>query len=102
MTSENSPVDLLARSLQQAQQLIASVTPDQVVLPTPCAEWDVRTLVNHVVRDTQQFSKMAAGAKWEPGEIVLEPDQWLDAFTSGSGDLLAAWREHSLDEAGTN
>ena len=103
MTSENSPVDLLNRALQQAQELIASVTPDQVALPTPCAEWDVRTLVNHVVRDTTQFTKMVAGARWEPGEIALEPDQWLDAFTSGSGDLLTAWRGNgSLDEAGTN
>ena len=103
MTSESPPADLLARALRQAEELIATVTPDQASLPTPCAEWDLRTLVNHVVRDTDQFTKMAAGARWETGEIALEPDQWLDAFKSGSGDLLAAWRGNgSLDEAATN
>jgi uncharacterized protein (TIGR03086 family) len=103
MTSEISPVDLLARSLKQAGGLIATVTPEQAGLSTPCTEWDLGTLVNHVVRDTHQFTKMAAGAKWEQGEITLEPDQWADAFTSGSDDLLAAWRGNgSLDEAGTN
>jgi uncharacterized protein (TIGR03086 family) len=103
MTSETSPVDLLSRALRQAEGLIATVTPDQASLPTPCAEWDLGTLVNHVVRDTTQFTKMAGGAKWESGEIALEPDEWLVAFTSGSDDLLAAWRGNgSLDEAGTN
>ena len=103
MTSENSPVDLLARALGQAESLIANLTPDEASLPTPCTEWDLSTLVNHVIRDTQQFTKMAAGAKWEPGEITLGPDQWLSAFTLGSGQLLAAWREQGAsDAAGTN
>ncbi len=103
MTYENSPVDLLARALRQAEELIATVTPDQASLPTPCAEWDLRTLVNHVVRDTDQFTKMATGAKWEPGEIALAPDQWLNAFASGSSGLLSAWREQgALDAANTN
>jgi uncharacterized protein (TIGR03086 family) len=103
MTSENPPVDLLARALKQAGDLIATVTPEQAALSTPCTEWDLRTLVNHVVRDTAQFTKMAAGAKWEPGEVTLQPDQWADAFASGSADLLSAWREQgALDEASTN
>ncbi|HWW09164.1 MAG TPA: TIGR03086 family metal-binding protein [Candidatus Acidoferrales bacterium] len=103
MTSENSPVDLLARALRQAEELIATVTPDQASLRTPCAEWDLRTLVNHVVRDTDQFTKMATGAKWESGEIALDPDQWLNAFASGSAGLLSAWREQgALDAASTN
>ena len=103
MTSENPPFDLLARALKQAGDLIATVTPEQAALSTPCTEWDLRTLVNHVVRDTHQFTKMAAGAKWEQGETTLEPDQWADAFASGSEDLLSVWREQrTLDEASTN
>jgi len=29
--------------------LVAAIGPEQWGLPTPCADWDVRTLVNHVV-----------------------------------------------------
>lgn len=35
--------------------------PDQWGLPTPCAEWDVRLLVNHMVRGNLNYAALAHG-----------------------------------------
>jgi uncharacterized protein (TIGR03086 family) len=91
----------LADVLEETQRMIDGVQPDQLRLPTPCRSWDVSALVNHIVRDTGQFTAMARGAQWTPGELTLDPAEWRDAFRSGSAGLLAAWREqNTLDDAG--
>lgn len=52
-------LDLLERTLAQSGAIIARVRPEQATLPTPCASWDVRALVNHVAHDLQQFTEVA-------------------------------------------
>jgi uncharacterized protein (TIGR03086 family) len=37
------------------QNMVAGVRPEQWSAPTPCTEWNVRMLVNHVVTGTQYF-----------------------------------------------
>ena len=41
--------DWHARSTEGFADLVARIRDDQWSLPTPCTEWDVRALVNHVV-----------------------------------------------------
>ena len=36
-------------ALDSTRRLVAGVGPDQWSDPTPCEDWDVRTLVNHIV-----------------------------------------------------
>ena len=54
-------LDLLERTLQQTGAIVARVRPEQATLPTPCASWDVRALVNHVVHDLEQFTETVHG-----------------------------------------
>jgi uncharacterized protein (TIGR03086 family) len=44
---------------------VAQVRPDQWSAPTPCAAWDVRTLVNHLVNEDRWTVPMLAGATIE-------------------------------------
>lgn len=55
---------------------VAAVRSDQWHNPTPCAEWDVRTLVNHLVYENRWVPELLAG------RTVAEVG---DAF---DGDLL--------------
>jgi uncharacterized protein (TIGR03086 family) len=48
MNDMSDPRQNLARALDQAAAVIAGVKPDQLSDPTPCAEYDVATLINHV------------------------------------------------------
>ena len=42
-------VRLHERALDETARLVGGVRPDQMDLPTPCSDWDVRTLIAHLV-----------------------------------------------------
>jgi hypothetical protein len=54
-----SDVDALASVLAKDEVLISGVRSDQWAGPTPCLEYDVRTLVNHIVGWLQVFEAAA-------------------------------------------
>lgn len=82
---------LLARALDQMGALIAAITPEQAGLPTPCASWDVRALVNHVVDEVHQFAVITEGGpRHHLGQDVLG-SSWSAAFEREAALLLSAW-----------
>jgi uncharacterized protein (TIGR03083 family) len=42
-------VEDLARACEAVGDLIAEIRPEQWKAPTPCTEWNVRDVVNHLV-----------------------------------------------------
>ena len=50
------------RSLDEFTDRVGQVGSGQWTAPTPCADWDVRTLVNHVVGEDRWTVPMLAGA----------------------------------------
>jgi uncharacterized protein (TIGR03086 family) len=85
-------IALLARTLAQTEAIVAGVRPEQATLPTPCASWDVRALVNHVVHDVQQFTVTVQGGEWDPEDGDDVGDDRAGAYRQGASSLLAAWR----------
>jgi len=70
MTSQNntssslhpdSLIDNLARSFDAVGVLVAQVRPDQWFARTPCADWTVRALVDHLIGMNRVFIAMLAG-----------------------------------------
>lgn len=58
-------MDLLAayrRSLTEFTDRVSQVAPSQWSAPTPCPDWDVRALVNHVVGEDRWTVPMFVGA----------------------------------------
>lgn len=51
-TSPENNGELYARALDATRPYIAAVRDDQWSLPTPCTEWNLRQLVNHVLYGT--------------------------------------------------
>jgi uncharacterized protein (TIGR03086 family) len=83
---------LLERALDETGALLARIRPEQATAPTPCTHWNLRQLVNHVVIDIQQFTRMAEGGRYQAhDEDVLGAD-WLAAYRAAAQKLLAAWR----------
>jgi uncharacterized protein (TIGR03086 family) len=58
-----------------ASDVIACLRLDQIEHATPCTEWDVRALIDHVVGGNLRFAAMVAG---EPG-----PDDGEDVLGGG-------------------
>jgi uncharacterized protein (TIGR03086 family) len=54
--------DLHRRACESFTATVREVRPDQWGLPTPCADWDVRALVNHVVGEDCWTSPLLEGA----------------------------------------
>jgi uncharacterized protein (TIGR03086 family) len=50
-TPEPTLVELHGRAVEAFRSLVHQVPADAWSAPTPCADWDVRTLVNHVVAE---------------------------------------------------
>ena len=70
--------ELHRRSLAEFTDRVRRVRPDQWSAPTPCADWDVRALVNHVVGEDRWTAPLFAGA------TIVEVGDRFD------GDLLGA------------
>ena len=69
--------------------VVANITPEQLDLPTPCAEYRVRGVLEHMISGATAFAAAFRGA--EPGAPDLSDP--LASFGPALGDLLAAVAE---------
>ena len=100
VTSDTDTVALIRRALDQTSAIIAAIDPGQAGLATPCADWDVRALVRHVVaQDMRNFLVSVRGetADWQAPAEELGED-WAAEFRDRAGELLAAWRAADVDQ----
>lgn len=87
---------MLVHALDQAGDVLDHVHADRLDAPTPCAEWDVATLADHLVATPGQFLTMMRGA--QPDWSVPPPritHGWGPEFRIHADDLVHAW--HELD-----
>jgi uncharacterized protein (TIGR03086 family) len=89
--TEMTDVRLHAGAMAAFDAAVRAVGPDQWHLPTPNADWDVRTLVNHVVAEARWAVPLLAG------RTVVDVGNALDGDLLGE-DPPAAWQA-ARDEA---
>jgi uncharacterized protein (TIGR03086 family) len=87
-------VDHLGGAFASTGRIVATVTPDGLRAPTPCAEWDVRALLNHATGVVAGFGAAAsrtapaAKAETEPDFVGTDPSA---QFEQAAAATLAAW-----------
>lgn len=92
----NTLHDQLTAAADEAARIVAGTSPEQFALPTPCAQWDVRALLNHLVLWTaHSFERRARSA--QVGEDLLERDfaaepDYAAAYRAQLDRALEAWR----------
>lgn len=91
-------VELLASVLAKTGDVVEGVRPDQRGLATPCDDYDVETLVNHIVGWLRVFD---AGCHGRPHEAAAS-DYRCGAdpareFRAAAADLVAGWEEYGVD-----
>jgi uncharacterized protein (TIGR03086 family) len=62
------------RALDSTGRVVAGISPDQLDLRTPDADWDVRALLNHVVGGNLWAAELAAGGTIEQVGDRLDGD----------------------------
>jgi uncharacterized protein (TIGR03086 family) len=91
------PIDLLERTIGSTGRVVAEVKPDQMDDATPCTDWTVRDLLNHVVGGMDVFAKAASGENstfdfgGKPVDVIGDDPQ--AAFDETSGRCIAAWKQ---------
>jgi uncharacterized protein (TIGR03086 family) len=75
--------------------LLASVTSDQLPLPTPCAEFDVAALVRHLYGVADRVEAMGHGrpAASVPPFLATLPDDLAAGYRQRSERSQAAWAD---------
>jgi uncharacterized protein (TIGR03086 family) len=90
--SESFDTSILERAVASTRGVLANVTPDQLDRPTPCALWDVRAVVNHVVGATHFFTGAVRGDFQPSGD---EPDfaagDFVPSYDEGAAQAIAAF-----------
>jgi len=88
----------LAQTFDHTTEVLQRVTPDQLGLPTPCSEWDVRTVISHSTSVVVNMGRAARGDKPLPdaNPVALETDLGTQ-FRGHADRTLMAWRGRGLD-----
>jgi uncharacterized protein (TIGR03086 family) len=84
--------EMYARALDRTRQVVAGVRRDQLAGPTPCGDWDVRALVNHLIGGCVT---VAAGAEGRAVDMANPDDhaagEILEAYDRAAEDARAAF-----------
>jgi uncharacterized protein (TIGR03086 family) len=64
---------LHSRALALLSPLVAAVQPEDLDRPTPCAEWNVRRLLEHTIGQQDGFAEAASGRGDAPGAFDDRP-----------------------------
>lgn len=81
-----------------AEPIVAAITPRQLDLPTPCTEWSVRTLLDHVVGGNLVFEAWLMGAEPPDQDADHLGDAPLEAFRQSVDRLETAFRTEGVLE----
>ena len=62
-----NPVDIFERASRRAHQIMAGIRPEQLDAATPCAEWDVRAVMNHIIGGAEMLAGNLLGSPPDAG-----------------------------------
>ncbi|MBF6295467.1 TIGR03086 family metal-binding protein [Nocardia farcinica] len=87
-------------ALDTTAAIVAAVDDDRLTAPTPCADWDVRTVLNHLVGGMHTFaaklSDNDSGAGTAQGWLGSDPQA---AYAAAAEIDRAAWRRPDVPTA---
>jgi len=90
---------LLDGARKQAEPVIRNIADDQLGAPTPCAEYTVKDLVNHLLHVVIEFQELAAK---RDADFSTTPDRvggdWREEFADEAEKLVAAWAAPGAEE----
>jgi uncharacterized protein (TIGR03086 family) len=83
------------RALLNTGRIVMGVRPEDLTLPTPCRDWDVRLLLNHIIGGNYMFAEVARGGQADASGVMDDhtlPDPGSN-YIKSADEVLAAWAE---------
>lgn len=84
--------ELLEQAISSTRGVLANVSKQQLGEDTPCAEWKISDLINHVVGGHYWFAAMVNGEEPDGAEVDFSATDFVSAFDEGTERSLAAFR----------
>lgn len=94
-----SDVATMEKVVGEANRVIGGITPEQLDSPTPCADWDVRALLNHMTGGSDMFAEgvnLGQLSDERVGELL-----GTDRIGDDPQGTFAAASQRALDAFGT-
>ena len=89
-----NPLDQLRQANEVFLQVLGKVTSDQMSLPTPDDEWDVRELINHVVLGNSWAAEnVKSGEAPRPSGDVIGDREPSAAYAESADAMMASFAE---------
>jgi uncharacterized protein (TIGR03086 family) len=86
------PVAMLEEACHVVEGIIARISPEQMHLPTVNDEWDVRALINHLVRgNVWAIQNLETGGAPRPTEDLIGDRSPAQAFSESAQDMIKAF-----------
>ena len=82
------PIDMYRRATDGALAVMQTVTPGQLTLPTPCTEWSVQNLIDHMTGSTAYLRAGLVGQPPSPPSATNADD-----FADGATEVLSGLAE---------
>lgn len=93
-------LDSCQRAFDSAQDVMKSVEPEDLSKPSPCSDWDVRALTNHMVSTVVAFTAAARGSEnrstpahrktsWVMIRVPLSPPPLPSLWTPGAAMVIS-------------
>ncbi|KUO20998.1 TIGR03086 family metal-binding protein [Streptomyces dysideae] len=93
--------ELLGMARERAVPVLRAVPDEALGAATPCADYDVKALVNHLLQVVVEFQKLAAKGESDfattPDRVGAGPD-WRERFAEETDRLVAAWSAPGAEE----
>jgi uncharacterized protein (TIGR03086 family) len=96
-STKNDPRALLASAMSSAAEVIGAVTEDQLTMPTPCPDFDVRALSAHLMSAPPTIASLGRGEDY--GSVSEQPvpfDEWQTHWAKTSAEARDAWADGAL------
>ncbi|MFC9269237.1 TIGR03086 family metal-binding protein [Streptomyces zhihengii] len=99
----NTLSDLLERAAGHTVHVVRGITDDQLAGPTPCAEYDVRAVVDHLFQVVVNFQRLAAKKDADFSDLprFVGHGDWRADFGAQARALTEAWAVPGADEGTT-
>lgn len=83
----------MAEAADRAARVVAGIGDDRLGAATPCAEYDVRALVNHLYLVVVNFQRMAAreAVDWSDTPDRTAEEGWREGFAAEAARMAEAW-----------
>ena len=89
--------ELLGKAFASTASVLDAMPPDTLDDPTPCASWDVRALIDHIVGTTEFCATTAeTGLAPTPQAHDYASGDFREAFRAGAAHAVAAFSEKGV------